>query len=80
MNEKKQFILFLLTRDTQYLPDGFPDEAKTFWLARNNIDRMREARRLTVDIIKELKLNSAVAVGESTFNLDTRGWCPPQCV
>jgi len=80
MNEKKQLMLFLLTRDSQYLPEGYSEVEINAWLADSNLDRMRAVRRLSVDIIRELKLNEAAALGQSTFDLSTRNWCPPTCI
>jgi hypothetical protein len=77
MNEQKQLILFLLTRDLAYLPEGYPDIDKKKWLKKTDLQRLREAKRLTSAIITYLKEKGSSE--QTSYLSETRTWCPPNC-
>ena len=76
MTDKKQLILFLVTRDPAYLPEGYPKVDLKKWLKKTDLQRFREIKRISSSIIADLK---ELPKEQTSYLSKTGTWCPPNC-
>ena len=74
----RQEILFLLTRDISHLPEDYPQVDIKKILKKNDLQRMRLAKRLMGESINILKEDEVLSKESKTY-VGKGYWCPPQC-
>lgn len=74
----RQEILFLLTRDVSHLPEDYPQVDIKKLLKKNDLQRIRLAKRLMNESINMLKVDETSAKEQKSY-IGKGQFCPPAC-